>query len=135
MPLLGAQSAIATAACGKVKLVRMMKGEASVMLEVAAAMTTNGVLDCVAIGAVARARGVRPKPASTLTLSFTTNSCAMRLVTSGALVSSLTISSTFLPATVSPFCAMYKRAAASICLPVEAKGPVMGKIKPILNLS
>ena len=59
----------------------------------------------------------------------------MRLVTSGALVSSLTISSTFLPATMSPFCAMYKRAAASICLPVEAKGPVMGKIKPILNLS
>jgi len=30
---------------------------------------------------------------------------------------------------------MYKRTAASICLPVEAKGPVMGKIRPILNLS
>ena len=57
MPFWGAQSAIATAACGKVKLVRMMKGEASVMLEVAAAMTTKGVLDWVAIGAVAKAKG------------------------------------------------------------------------------
>ena len=126
---------MATAACGKVKLVRIMKGEASVMLDVAAAMTTKGVLDWVAIGAVASASGVKPKPANTLTFSLTTNSCAMRLVTSGALVSSLTMSSTFLPATVSPFCAMYKRTAASICLPVEAKGPVMGKIRPILNLS
>ena len=76
------------------------------MLEVAAAITTIGVLDWVAIGAVASAEGVMPKPASTLTLSLTTSSCAMRLVTSGMLVSSLTISSTFLPATVSPFCAM-----------------------------
>ena len=106
MPLLGAQSAIATAACGSVKLVRTTKGEACVMLEVAAAITTIGVLDCVANGAVAKASGVRPKPANTLTLSFTTNSWAMRLVTSGALVSSLTMSSTFLPPTVSPFCAM-----------------------------
>ena len=56
------------------------------------------------------------------------------MVTSGALVSSLTINSTFLPATVSPFCAMYRRAAASICLPVEANGPVIGRIRPILNL-
>ena len=30
---------------------------------------------------------------------------------------------------------MYRRAAASICLPVEAKGPVMGKISPTLKLS
>jgi hypothetical protein len=28
---------------------------------------------------------------------------------------------------------MYKRAAASICLPVLAEGPVMGKIRPILK--
>ena len=76
------------------------------MLEVAAAITTRGVFDCVAIGAVASASGVRPKPASTFTLSFTTSSCAMRLVTSGVPVSSLTISSTFLPATLAPFCAM-----------------------------
>jgi hypothetical protein len=41
-------------------------GEASVMAEVAAAITTIGVLLCVAIGAVAmRAMGVMPKPAST----------------------------------------------------------------------
>ena len=76
------------------------------MLDVAAAITTKGVLDCVAMGAVAKAKGVKPKPAKTLTLSLTTNSCAMRLVTSGALVSSLTINSTFFPATMSPFCAM-----------------------------
>ncbi|MDT4884967.1 hypothetical protein FQZ97_1211520 [compost metagenome] len=76
------------------------------MLEVAAAITTSGVLDCVATGAVAKASGVRPKPASTCTLSLITSSCAMRLVTSGAPVSSFTISCTFLPATVSPFCGM-----------------------------
>ena len=104
------------------------------MLEVAAAITTCGVLDCVAIGAVASADGVMPKPASTLTLSLTTSSCARRLVTSGRLVSSLTISSTFLPATVSPFCAMYRRAAASIWRPVEACCPVIGRIRPILKV-
>ena len=90
------------------------------MLEVAAAITTIGVLDCVAKGAVANADGVMPKPASTLTLSFTTSSWARRLVTSGTLVSSLTNSSIFLPATMSPFCAMYSLAAASICRPVVA---------------
>ena len=62
-----------------------------VMLLVAAAITTCGVLDWVAMLAVASAEGVMPKPASTFTLSFTTNSCARRLVTSGMLVSSLTI--------------------------------------------
>ena len=45
------------------------------------------------------------------------------------------MSCTFLPATVSPFCAMYSLAAASICLPVEAKGPVIGRIRPILKAS
>ena len=90
------------------------------MLDVAAAMTTMGVLDWVAIGAVAKAKGVRPKPLSTPTLSFTTNSCAMRLVASGTPPSSFTINSILRPATLSPFCAMYKRAAASICLPVDA---------------
>jgi hypothetical protein len=44
---------MATAACGSVKLVRTTKGEASVMADVAAAITTIGVLLCVAIGAVA----------------------------------------------------------------------------------
>src|SRR4030095_2705661 len=56
-------------------------------------------------------------------------------VTSGVPVSSLTMSCTFLPATVSPFCAMYSLAAASTCLPVEAKGPVIGRIRPILKAS
>ena len=57
---------------------RTMKGEASVMAEVAAAITTIGVLLCVAIGAVAMAAGVMPKPASATTLSCTTSSCARR---------------------------------------------------------
>ena len=120
MPFLGAQSPMATAHWGKVKLVRTMNGEASVMVEVAAAITTIGVLDCVAKGAVAKAKGVRPKPLSTPTFSFTTNSCAMRLVASGTPPSSLMMSSILRPATLSPFCAMNKRAAASICLPVLA---------------
>ena len=76
------------------------------MMAVAALMTTIGTLASVAIGAVASARGVRPKPASTLTFSLTTNSWAMRLVLSATLASSLTISSIFLPATVVPCCCM-----------------------------
>ena len=88
--------------------------------DVAAAMTTIGVLDWVAIGAVAMAEGVMPKPANTSTLSLTTSSCAMRRVWSGVLVSSLTISCTLRPDTVSPFCAIHRRAAASIWRPVEA---------------
>ena len=52
------------------------------MIDVAAAITTIGVLLCVAIGAVASASGVRPKPASTSTLSLTTSSCAIRRVVS-----------------------------------------------------
>ena len=103
------------------------------MLEVAAAITTIGVLDWVAIGATAMAEGVMPKPASTCTLSLTTSSCAMRRVTSGSEVSSLTINCTFLPATVSPCWAMYRRAAASIWRPVVACWPVMGRIRPILK--
>ena len=75
-------------------------------LDVPADMTMVGVLLCVAMGAAAKASGVSTKPPKTLTLSLTTSSCAMRLVTSGALVSSLTINSTFLPATLSPFWAM-----------------------------
>ena len=106
MPFFGAQSAMPTVTCGSVKLVRTMNGEASVMLEVAAAITTIGVLLCVAIGAVASAGGVRPKPASTMTLSLTTSSCARRRVVSATPPSSLRISSILRPATVSPFCAM-----------------------------
>src|SRR5678816_1108279 len=82
MPFFGAHSAIPSVTCGKVKLVRTIQGEASVMLDVAAAITTIGVLLCVAIGAVASASGVRPKPASTFTLSLTTSSCARRRVVS-----------------------------------------------------
>ena len=93
--------------CGSVKPVRTMNGERVGIIPVAAAMTIIGTLASVATGAAASASGVRPNPASTLTLSCTTSSCAMRLVVSGASpVSSLTISSTLRPATVSPFFAM-----------------------------
>jgi len=114
MPFLLDHSAIATAACGSVKLVRTMYGLASVMLEVAAAITTIGVLLCVAIGAVAMADGVMPKPASATTLSLTTSSCASRRVASGRLPSSLITISTLRPATLSPFCATHSLTAAAI---------------------
>src|SRR6218665_1474647 len=78
------------------------------MLDVAADITTSGVLDCVASGTVASAEGVMPMPASTFTLSLTTNSCARRRVMSGRLVSSLTSNCTFRPATVSPFFAVLR---------------------------
>ena len=68
MPFLAAHSASGTVACAAVKLVRTMKGDCSVMIDVAAAITTCGVLACVASGAVASASGVRPKPARTVTL-------------------------------------------------------------------
>ena len=103
MPFLGAHSATPKVTWGKVMLVRTIKGEVSVIMEVAAAMTTMGVLAWVATGAVASAKGVRPKPARTSTLSFTTSSCAKRLVTSGMLVSSLRMICTSRPATLMPF--------------------------------
>jgi hypothetical protein len=105
-PFFAAHSANGTVTWGAVKLVRTMKGEASVMVAVAAAITTCGTLAWVDKGAVASASGVRPKPASTLARSLTISSWARRLVTSATPVSSLTTSWTFLPATVSPFCCM-----------------------------
>lgn len=101
--------------------------------EVAAAITTVGTLARVDSGAVAMASGVRPNPASAPTLSRTISSCASRLVVSATEASSLTISSILRPATSSPCSAIYSFAAASICRPVEAKGPVMGRISPTLN--
>ena len=73
--------------------------------EVPDTMTTVGTLPSVAIGAIDIALGVRPAPRK-LTLSLTISSCASRLALSGTLLSSLTISSIFLPATVSPCCAI-----------------------------
>ena len=55
MPFLTAHSAIGTADCASVKLVRTTKGEASVIEEVPAAITTSGTLAWVAIGAIASA--------------------------------------------------------------------------------
>ena len=43
------------------------------------------------------------------------------------------MTSTLRPATVLPFCACQSLIAASICLPVDADWPVMGRMKPILN--
>ena len=132
MPFLAAQSAIETVTCGSVKLVRTMYGDASVMLDVAAAITTIGVLLWVASGAVASAVGVMPKPASTATLSLTISSCASRRVVSGTAPSSLRMTSTWRPATLLPFCAIQSLTAASIWRPVEACWPVIGRIRPIL---
>jgi hypothetical protein len=103
MPFLAAQSAMITDDCGSVKLVRAMYGERSVMIDVPAAITSSTTLASVASGAAASAAGVTPKPAMTLTLSLTISSWAMRLVLSGTAPSSLTMTSIFLPATVSPF--------------------------------
>ena len=66
IPFFSAQSAIGAAACGSVNEVRTIKGDFSVMLAVAAAVTISGTLASVAIGAAASASGVRPKPMSTL---------------------------------------------------------------------
>jgi hypothetical protein len=103
MPFCEAHSARGTVAWGSVKLVLTRKGEASVMVEVAAAMTTAGTLACVASGAEASASGVRPKPAMTAAFSLTISSCASRFVMSATPVSSRTTSSIFRPATESPF--------------------------------
>ena len=72
------------------------------MIEVPAAVTTSGTLASVASGATASAVGVTPKPAMKFTFSLTISSWAMRLVLSGTAPSSLRMTSTFLPATVSP---------------------------------
>src|SRR5574343_290456 len=105
------------------------------MLEVAAAITTIGVLLCVAIGAVARASGVRPKPASATTLSLTTSSWARRRVLSATPASSLISTSTVLPPAFLPFWAWNRAIAAAICLPVDALWPVIGRITPIFTVS
>ncbi len=90
------------------------------IVAVPAAITTSGTFACVASGATASAIGVSPNPATKATLSLTISSWAMRFDTSGVPVSSFTINSTVLPATLAPFCCMNRRAAASICRPVEA---------------
>jgi hypothetical protein len=74
-----------------------------VITDVAAFMMTIGFFASVATGATASALGERLNPARKSTLSLTTSSWASRFATSGAApVVSLTISSTFFPATVSP---------------------------------
>ena len=105
MPFLAAQLAIGAAFCGNVIEVRTMYSDLVVTAEVAAFITTIGFLASVAIGATAKAEGVKPKPARISTLSLTTSSWAARLLTSGATpVSSRTISSTWRPEKTSPFC-------------------------------
>ena len=59
----------------------------------------------------------------------------MRLVLSGTAASSLMMTSTFLPATVSPCCAWKSLIAAASCLPVDCCWPVIGRMKPILTVS
>ena len=105
-PLLAKYCAPITAGCAAANEVRTMNGDEPGMVEVAAPITTSGTFACVASGPIASAIGVSPMPASTLTLSLTISSCAMRLALSGTPPSSRTISSIVLPATVEPLCCM-----------------------------
>src|SRR5512140_785344 len=108
MPFLIAQVARGAVTCGKVIDTRAMYGERVVMIEVAAFMMIIGFLASVASGATDRAFGVSPNPARKSTLSLVISSSACRLATSGAMpVVSLTMSTIFLPATVSPWAFMY----------------------------
>ncbi len=134
MPFFVAHSAIGAADCATVKLVRTTYGDASVIIDEPAAITISGTFACVASGATAIAIGVSPKPARNATLSLT-SSCAMRFETSGVPVSSFTISSIRFPATVAPCSCTYSFAAASICRPVDANGPVIGRISPTFTMS
>jgi hypothetical protein len=104
------------------------------MIEVPAAITISGIFASVASGATANAVGVTPKPTTKLTFWLTINSCASRFVFSATAPSSLKMTSIFLPATVSPCRAMYRRMAAAICTPVDCCGPVIGNNAPILTV-
>ena len=68
-------------------------------------ITTVGIFACVTSWPSESAVGVMP-PSTILTLSLTIISWTMRRATSGTPVSSRTISSIFLPATVSPLSCM-----------------------------
>jgi hypothetical protein len=96
--------------------VRAMNGERCVMTEVPAFMTTNGTLASVAMGAMAMALGVKITPASRLTRSRTTSSCASWRALSGlGPVSSRVMSSIFTPGGSSfSCCLMYSRTARSM---------------------
>ncbi len=118
MPFFSAHCAIGALICGIVIDTRVMYGDFVVIDDVAAFEMIIGTLASVTTGATAIALGVRPKPARNCTLSRVISSCARRFATSGAgpLVSRV-ISSTFLPATVSPCSFMYAFMPASICPP------------------
>ena len=105
------------------------------MIDVPAAVTTSGIFASVARGATASAAGVTPNPARNCTLSLTISSCARRLELSGTAPSSLMMTWTFFPATMSPCCCWNSLIAAEICLPVDCCWPVMGRMKPILTVS
>ena len=115
---LAAHSAIGAVTCGSVNDTRTTFGDFVVIALVAAFMTIIGIFASVATDATAIAFGVRPKPARNCTLSRVTSSCARRLARSGAgPVVSLTMSSIFLPATLSPCAFMYARMPLVICRP------------------
>jgi len=59
----------------------------------------------------------------------------VRREVSGTAASSLTITSTVLPPALVPFCACHSLTAASICRPVDACCPVIGRIRPIFTVS
>ena len=103
------------------------------LTELLRAATTIGVLLWVAMGAVTSAIGVRPKPASATTLSLTTSSCARRREVSATPASSLSSTSTLRLPILPPVCCIHSLMAPSICLPVEACCPVIGRMTPIFS--
>jgi hypothetical protein len=86
--------------------VRTKYGDFSVTNEVPEIMITVGVLLSVTSEAIARTLGVIPPPRTAI-LSEPMSSSTIRFETSGAPVSSFTISWIFRPATVSPCWAIY----------------------------
>ena len=105
LPFFAAQSPMIIDDWPSVKLVRTMKGERSIVTEAPEMITTVGIFACVTSWPIASAVGVMP-PSTMLTLSLTIISCTTRRATSGTPLSSRTISSIFLPATLSPLSCM-----------------------------
>src|SRR5258708_8566373 len=94
LPFLAAQSPMIIEDWPSVKLVRVMKGERSIVTDAPEMITTVGILACVTSWPMASAVGVMP-PSTMLTLSLTIISCTTRRAASGTPESSRTISSIF----------------------------------------
>ena len=105
LPFLAAHSPMIIEDCPSVKLVRVIKGERSTVTDAPEMITTVGIFACVTSWPIASAVGVMP-PSTIETFSLTIISCTTRRATSGTPLSSRTINSIFLPATLSPLSCM-----------------------------